>query len=91
MIIRILGEGQYRITDDALAAINALDDKLQAGVEQLAATFRQQVNALADAVRSHGEAVSVEEILPSDAVVPGPTTALSDALELLTDEGLIPG
>lgn len=91
MIVRILGEGQYRLSADSYAAVNALDDKVQAAVEQLAASFREQVNALADAVRSHGEAVAVEEIVPSDAVVPGPTTALADALELLTEEGLIPG
>ena len=91
MIVRILGEGQYRLSDEAYAVVNALDDKVQAAVEQLASAFREQVNALAEAVRSHGQAVPVDEILPSDAVVPGPTTALADALELLTDEGLIPG
>jgi hypothetical protein len=91
VIVRILGEGQYRLSDEAYAAVNALDDKVQAAVEQLATAFREQVDALAEAVRSHGQAVPVEEILPSDAVVPGPTTALADALELMTDEGLIPG
>lgn len=90
MIIRVLGYGQYRVDDAAMAAINALDDKVQATVEQLSAQFRAQIAELAAAIDAAGTPVPVDEIIPSDAVVPGPDTALGDALNLLTDEGLIP-
>lgn len=91
MIIRILGEGQYRVDDAALAAINELDTKLLEAVQKMEATYEAHAKALAAAVSTHGKPLGVDEFLPSDAVVPGPDTTLAEALNLLTEDGLVPG
>lgn len=92
MIMRILGEGQYEITEDHLSRLNELDAALQpaadAGDE---AAFSTALSALLDAVRSYGTPLPDGTIAPSDLVLPDEGTSLTQVRELLSDEGLIPG
>lgn len=91
MIVRILGEGQYRLDDAAFAAVGAIDDRLQAAADAGDdAAFRAALTELVDAVQARGEPVPVDELEGSDAIVPGHGTTLADARELLSSEGLIP-
>ncbi|MDQ1013961.1 PspA-associated protein PspAA [Streptomyces afghaniensis] len=92
MIMRILGKGQYEITEDHLDRLNELDAALQSAAdaddERLFATA---LSALLDAVRSYGTPLPAETITPSDLVLPDEDTSLTQVRELLSDEGLIPG
>jgi hypothetical protein len=92
VIVRIVGEGQYRMPEAAFAALNAIDHQLEtaaaAGDE---AAFHAALEQLAAAVRAHGQELPPEELTPSDAVLPGPDVTLEEARELLGEEGLIPG
>lgn len=91
MIIRILGEGQYRVEGDALATIQQLDEHVEeavAGSDEQA--FAAALEKLIDGVRAHGTPLADDELLPSDAVVPDTDTTLGEAQTLLSDEGLIP-
>ena len=91
MIVRILGEGQFRLPDSAAGALNAIDERLEAAVAAGdEAAFATELAALVDAVRSHGAVVGDDELVPSDAVVPDPDTTLDEARNLLSEEGLIP-
>lgn len=91
MIVRILGEGQYRLPDGAADTLNDIDGRLEdavrVGDED---AFARELAALVAAVREHGDAVGLDELVPSDAVVPDPDTTLAEARRLLSDEGLIP-
>lgn len=92
MIMRILGEGQYEITDEHLARLNELDAALQSAADQGDETaFAASLSALLDAVRSLGTLLADETITPSDLVLPDADTSLARVRELLSDEGLIPG
>lgn len=91
MIVRILGEGQYRLPDSAADDLNAIDDRLEAAVKASdEAAFAKELAALVTAVRSKGEALGDDELVSSDAVVPDPDTTLDEARSLLSEEGLIP-
>ena len=92
MIIRIMGEGQYRV-DDALAdELNMLDDALDAALELGESTALQQhLEAIADLVRTKGTPIPDDELVPSDASIPPPDTTVDELQELLTEEGLVPG
>lgn len=91
MIVRILGEGQYKLSDAAADELNAIDDRLEKAVENGdEEAFATELAALVAAVRSHGEALGDDELVGSDAVVPDPDTSLEDARRLLSEEGLIP-
>jgi hypothetical protein len=91
VIVRLLGEGQFRVDDSLAARLNELDGEIEraveAGDEQALWTGLQ---ALADAVRSNGTRLSDEELVPSDAVIPPEDLSLDEARDLLSDEGFIP-
>jgi len=91
VIVRLMGEGQFRVDDALRTRLNELDDEVEraveAGDERALWTGLQ---ALADAVRDGGEKLSDEELVPSDAVIPPEDLSLEEARELLADEGFIP-
>ncbi|MFD9288404.1 hypothetical protein ACFWBV_08855 [Streptomyces sp. NPDC060030] len=92
MIMRILGEGQYEITEEHLDRLNELDAALQSAADAGDETaFAAALSALLHAVRSLGTPLPDEEITPSDLVLPDADTSLTQVRELLSDEGLIPG
>jgi hypothetical protein len=91
MIVRVLGEGQWRVDDGLKKQLHDLDEQvskaLDAGDE---AALRSSLAALADAVRSHGEPLPAEDLSPSDAIVPPADLSLAEARELMSNEGFIP-
>ncbi|MCX4618287.1 hypothetical protein ACIQUO_24925 [Streptomyces albogriseolus] len=92
MIMRILGEGQYEVTDEHLNRLNELDTVLQSAADAGdEAAFTTALSALLDAVRSLGTPLPDERITPSDLVLPDADTSLAQVRALLSDEGLIPG
>ena len=91
MIVRILGEGQYRLDEDAFAVVHEIDDRVQAAADaDDDAAFRQALGDLLDVVTGRGDPLPPDELHASDAIVPGHGTTLGEARELLSAEGLIP-
>jgi hypothetical protein len=91
VIVRILGEGQYRLDDEGFSAVNAIDDRVQAAADAGDdAGFQAALTELVDTVVRLGEPLATDEFEGSDAIVPGHGTTLDDARELLSSEGLIP-
>jgi hypothetical protein len=86
MIVRILGEGQYSIADDAHEDLDALDaDVVHAvdnGDEQ---TFATALAALIAEVRRVGVPVADDDFAPSDLVVPFSDATLAETKGLLAD------
>ena len=91
MIVRLLGEGQFRVDDSLIVRLNELDDEVEkavaAGDERALWTGLQ---ALADTVRENGVKLADDDLTPSDAVIPPEDLSLEEAQELLQDEGFIP-
>ena len=91
MIVRLLGEGQWRVDDALRDKLNALDDHVAKAVEAGDETaLRTSLRALAEAVRAAGEELPDEELSPSDAIVPPADLSLDEARELMADDGFIP-
>jgi hypothetical protein len=91
VIVRLLGEGQFRVDDSLLGRLNELDGEVEkavaAGDERALWTGLQ---ALADAVRENGVKLADDDLSPSDAVIPPEDLSLEEAQELMQDEGFIP-
>jgi hypothetical protein len=91
VIVRLLGEGQFRVDDSLLERLNELDAEVEkavaAGDERALWTGLQ---ALADAVRENGVKLADDDLSPSDAVIPPEDLSLEEAQELMQDEGFIP-
>jgi hypothetical protein len=91
MIVRLMGEGQYRVDDSLLTRLNELDAEVARAVE--ASDERglwSGLQALADAVRENGQKLADDDLSPSDAIIPPEDLSLEEAHELLSGEGLIP-
>jgi len=92
MIIRILGEGQFDLADDAVATLNELDAALEAAVDAGDEVgFASSLAALLDAVRSHGAPHAADSLDESDVILPPADASISEVQEMLADDGLIPG
>ena len=92
MIVRIMGEGQVRVDDSQLPALNKLDDDLLAAIESGDHDgFRRTLGALLGAVRSAGEPLPADTLEPSGLILPAPEATLEEVKAMLKDDGLIPG
>ena len=92
MIVRILGEGQFRIDDAATAELNQLDSALEAAVEHNdEAAFSSALSGLLAQVRAHGSPLSPDILESSELILPHEDSSMDEVRKMLTDEGLIPG
>jgi hypothetical protein len=91
VIVRLMGEGQFELDEEACARLNELDDRaiaaLEAGDED---TFRERLRELGQAVRDHGTRLPDADLHPSDVIVPPDDLSLDEARELFSGDGLIP-
>jgi hypothetical protein len=92
MIVRILGEGQFKVDDAATAELNALDARLEAAVnandEQ---AFRSALDALVSRIRVLGAVLPADALEPSALILPAADATMGSVREMLSGEGLIPG
>ena len=90
-IVRVMGEGQYRVDDETLNGLNELDEQVAAAAER---GDEEQVARLlgmmAAGVRERGERLDDADLSPSDAIVPPEDLSLGEVRELLSGDGLIP-
>jgi hypothetical protein len=92
VIARLLGgDGQYRVDDEVVTALNALDDQaaqaVEAGDEE---NIHRLLGLMAKTVRERGERLADDDLSASDLIVPPDDLSLEEARELFTGEGLIP-
>ncbi|MBD0290591.1 MAG: hypothetical protein ICV74_04990 [Thermoleophilia bacterium] len=91
MIVRLMGEGQYRVDDDLREQLNALDDSAAAALEAAdEAELDRRLEQMFELVRRNGEKLPDEELRPSDATIPPSDMTLEETRALMTDEGFIP-
>ncbi len=91
MIVRLMGEGQYRVDDSIRSQLNELDDRAGAALEANDETQLDQVlDQMFELVRSEGEKLPDEDLSSSDAMIPPSDTTLEEARQLLAQEGFIP-
>jgi hypothetical protein len=91
VIVRILGEGQFRVDDDAATKLTALDKDLDAAVrDDEEAAFGAALRAAAALVRTAGTPLEAEEFATADYILPFSDATVDEVRKLLAD-GTIPG
>lgn len=90
MIIRVLHEGQYEVEAQPLQRVDELDDQMLAAVvrgdEQ---AFRRLLDETLTIIRQQGRPLGVEDLRPSDVVLPASDSTLDEVRSLFAQEGLI--
>jgi hypothetical protein len=92
VIVRILGEGQFRVDDAAAAELNQLDADLESAVERSdEPAFTEALTRLLAQVRAQGSPLAPDILESSELILPHEDSSMDEVRKLLTDEGLIPG
>ena len=91
MIVRILGEGQFRVDDVAATKLTALDKDLDAAVrDDQDAVFQAALRAAVALVKTSGTPLADEEIATAEFILPFSDATIDEVRKLLAD-GTIPG
>ena len=92
MIVRILGEGQFRVGDTATTELNHLDTALETAVERGdEPAFQAALTGLLAQVRAEGSPLPPDTLEPSDLILPHQDSSMDEVRKLITDECLIQG
>ncbi|GAA2933428.1 hypothetical protein GCM10020221_31430 [Streptomyces thioluteus] len=89
MIVRIMGEGQWKLADSHFTELNKLDDELLDEMESGDREgFRRTLGALLEAVRRLGSPLPDDALEPSELILPAPDASLEEVRQMLSDDGL---
>ena len=87
MIVRILGDEAYEISDDSEPRLTELDDALSAALDSGdESAFATSLQNLIEWVRSSGKMLSHEDMRTSSLVVPNEGSHLSEVRSVLNGE-----
>jgi PspAA-like protein len=91
VIVRLMGEGQYRVDDSILEELHELDERATAAADaEDEDTLDHALEQMFELVKSKGTPLGDDEVFPSDALVPPSDLTLEETKELMSDEGFIP-
>ena len=91
MIVRLMGEGQYRVSDDLRDRLNELDDRAAAALEANdEIELDNRLDEMWELVRREGEKLADDDLSTSDAVIPPSDLTLEESRQLMSHEGFIP-
>ncbi|MGI5991669.1 MAG: PspA-associated protein PspAA [Methanosarcina sp.] len=89
MIIRIMGEGQYRAPEALCNTLNQIDNRIVELVEEgKTEEFRDELAKMISEIKEKGEPVEAEEILESDIIVPPGDLSLEEAKAVFKGSGI---
>jgi hypothetical protein len=91
MIVRLMGEGQFRASDDLRAQLDELDDRAQAAADaDDEPELDRALDEMWQLVQARGERLADDDLSASDVVIPPSDFTLEETKRLFSDEGLIP-
>ena len=91
MIVRVSGEGQFKLPDEDADRLNDLDNRAVAAVEEGdRATFAELWAQMLELVRTDGQAMGEDELEESDVILPPRDITFEEAQGEVTGDGLIP-
>jgi hypothetical protein len=91
MIVRVAGEGQFRIPDEDQEKLNELDNAAVAAVDAGdEAQFQELWGQILALVEGDGNALADDELVESHIILPPRDITIEEARSEFTGEGLIP-
>jgi hypothetical protein len=89
VIIRIMGEGQYRAPEALCEELNQIDNRIvQLVTEGKVEEYKNELSRLISQIKEKGEAVKHEEILNSDIIVPPEDLSFKEAKDIFKGTGI---
>jgi PspA-Associated protein len=91
VIVRLMGEGQYRVGDGVQGRLDALDNEAMNALDaENEGELDAKLDEMWELVRSEGEKLPDEDLSPSDVLIPPSDLTLQETRKLFAEDGLIP-
>ncbi len=92
MIIRVMGEGQYRVDSALFDTLNGIDNRIVENVQNgEQEEFSSGLAELIGCIQSNGQRVADTELVESDIIVPPADLTLAEARDVFKGTGLFEG
>ncbi|MBW6518727.1 MAG: hypothetical protein K0A89_09535 [ANME-2 cluster archaeon] len=90
MIVRIMGEGQFKVPSSLLDELNVIDNRIVGHVaKRNERDFKKELGNLIASIKENGTTLDDAEIVESDIIVPPADLSLEEAAGIFSGEGLI--
>jgi hypothetical protein len=99
VIIRISGQGQFKVNSEILNKINEIDNSIVDLIENISLDssdhkltqkeLQSKLTEMEDLITSKGQHVDDKEIVESDVIVPDSDISIEEATKIFKEEGII--
>jgi hypothetical protein len=93
-IVRIMGQGQYKVNEEIVKNINDIDNAivqiLQNADKSDDQEFKTKIGHLVQIITSKGQRLDDKEIVESDIIVPDSDISIDEAKKVFKGDGIIP-
>jgi hypothetical protein len=91
VIVRLLTEGQYEVSEELQERLNELDGRATAAAERDdEPELRAALDQMWRLVQAEGKRLADEDLRPSEVVIPPADMTLAETRSLFSEDGLIP-
>ena len=91
MIVRLLTEGQYEVSEELQSRLNELDDRAMEALDRDdEGDLDAKLEEMWRMVQAEGERLPDEDLRSSDVVIPPADMTLAETRVLFSEDGLIP-
>jgi hypothetical protein len=97
VVVRISGQGQFRVSKNTISSIDTIDNAIVDIIENGSGDdvarekkLREKLQEIVNLVTSEGKALDHKEIVQSDFIIPSPDFSMEEARKIFKGEGLIP-
>ena len=91
MIVRLLTEGQYEVSEELQSRLNELDDRAMEALDRDdEGDLDAKLEEMWRMVQTEGERLPDEDLRSSDVVIPPADMTLAETRVLFSEDGLIP-
>lgn len=99
VIIRISGQGQFKVTSEILDKINKIDNSIVDLTENISLDssdrkltqkeLQSKLTEMKNLITSNGQPINDKEIVESDVIVPDSDISIEEATKIFKEEGII--
>lgn len=99
VIIRISGQGQFKVTSEILDKINKIDNSIVDLIENISLgssdrkltqkELQSKLTEMKNLITSNGQPINDKEIVESDVIVPESDISIEEATKIFKEEGII--
>jgi hypothetical protein len=91
VIVRLMGEGQFRVDEGLASQLDELDDQAVAALERDdEPELDRTLEAMWRMVHAQGTRLPDDELAPSDVLIPPSDLTLEETRLLFSEHGLVP-